>query len=174
MNIKKVLIANRGEVAARIIRTLKEMGIASVAVFSEPDRHSLHVRMADEAVGLEGTTSRETYLDVEKILAAARKTKAQAIHPGYGFLSENPEFAERLEEEEIVFIGPKPEAIRKMGHKTTARQLMTEAGVPVIPGTIEPVRTVEEVQRLAEKIGYPLLIKAKAGGGGKACASPKA
>ena len=167
MNIKKVLIANRGEVAARIIRTLKEMGVASVAVFSEPDRHSLHVRMADEAVGLEGTTSRETYLDVEKILAAARKTKAQAIHPGYGFLAENPEFAERLEEEGIVFIGPKPEAIRKMGHKTTARQLMTNAGVPVIPGTLEPVRTLEEVHRLAEKTGYPLLIKAKAGGGGK-------
>lgn len=167
MAIKKVLIANRGEIAVRIIRTLKEMGIQSVAVFSEPDRHSLHVRLADEAIGLQGASSMETYLDIGKILSAAEKTKAEAIHPGYGFLAENPEFASSCKDKGLIFIGPYPEAMRLMGHKTTARQLMTKAGVPVIPGTLEPVTTLSEAQRIASDVGYPLLIKAKAGGGGK-------
>lgn len=167
MDIKKVLIANRGEIAVRIIRTLKEMEISSVAVFSEPDRHSLHVRLADEAVPLPGASSRETYLDIDKILSAAEKTKAQAIHPGYGFLAENPEFVASCKDKGLLFIGPDPKAMRLMGHKTTARRLMTQAGVPVIPGTLEPVLSLQEVQRIASDIGYPLLIKAKAGGGGK-------
>ena len=165
--IKKALVANRGEIAVRIIRTLKEMGIITVAVYSEPDRHSLHVRLADEAVALKGVLSRETYLDLEKIVRAAKQTNSNAIHPGYGFLSENPEFVSLCESSGIIFIGPKAEAISAMGHKTTARKLMIDAEVPVVPGTSEPIASQEEAQRIANKIGFPILIKAKAGGGGK-------
>lgn len=164
---KKVLIANRGEIAVRVIRTLKEMGIKSVAVFSEIDRKSLHVNLADEAYPLGGKTSAESYLVIEKIIDIAKKSGAEAIHPGYGFLSENEAFAKMCERNGIVFIGPSPDAIVKMGDKVTARKIMEEAGVPVIPGFEKENLTEEEGLAFAKKVGFPVMIKASAGGGGK-------
>ncbi len=163
----KVLVANRGEIALRIFRTLRDMGISSVAVYSDVDRAAVHTLYADEALGLGGSTSAETYLVVPKLLEAAARSGAEAIHPGYGFLAENAAFARAVEEAGLVWIGPPPAAIELMGSKTRARQAMQAAGVPIIPGTTDPVSSAEEVAALGEQIGWPLLIKAAAGGGGK-------
>jgi acetyl-CoA carboxylase biotin carboxylase subunit len=165
---KKVLIANRGEIAVRIIRACRELGIETVAVFSEVDRHALHVRYADEAYLLGAAPSRESYLRMDKILEVARKSGADAIHPGYGFLAERDDFAAACEENGITFIGPKPSAIAAMGDKMTARNTVSAAGVPVVPGTEgEGALSDEELLAVAPQIGFPLLIKATAGGGGK-------
>jgi acetyl-CoA/propionyl-CoA carboxylase biotin carboxyl carrier protein len=164
----KVLVANRGEIAVRIIRALEELGIASVAVYSELDRDSLAVARADEAYLLGGALPSESYLNIERILAVAHESGAQAIHPGYGFLAENAAFVARCEEEGIVFIGPPASAIAAMGSKTRARELMAAAGVPIVPGTTEPVKTVAAARKaIAAGIGYPVAIKAAGGGGGK-------
>jgi len=164
----KVLVANRGEIAVRVIRALEELGIASVAVYSEIDRDALHVQRADEAYLLGGPTAAESYLNVERILEVAREAGAEAIHPGYGFLAENAGFARACDEAGIVFIGPPATAIEAMGSKTRARELMREAGVPIVPGTTEPVATVEDARRIIDAdIGYPVAVKAAGGGGGK-------
>jgi acetyl-CoA carboxylase biotin carboxylase subunit len=164
---RKVLIANRGEIAVRIIRALREMNITSIAVFSDVDRTALHVRMADEAEHIGPAPSSESYLRIDRILEAAKKHGANAIHPGYGFLSENAEFAEACEAAGIVFIGPTPESIRRLGSKTAARTLAKQAGVPTVPGSEKPVTEIEEARKLARNLGYPVLLKASAGGGGK-------
>ncbi|MGD0362867.1 MAG: acetyl-CoA carboxylase biotin carboxylase subunit [Bryobacteraceae bacterium] len=164
---RKVLIANRGEIAVRVIRTLREMDIASVAVFSDADRTSLHVRMADEAEWVGPSPSAESYLRADRILDAARKHGAEAIHPGYGFLSENADFAAACESSGIVFIGPSAESIRHMGSKTAARRMAIAAGAPVVPGAHETLSGPAEARIFAAQFGYPLLLKAVAGGGGK-------
>ncbi len=164
---QKVLVANRGEIAVRIIRSLREAGVRSVAVFSDADRAALHVRMADEAVHIGPAPSTESYLRIDRILEAARARGAEAVHPGYGFLSENAEFAAACEEAGIVFIGPPSSAIRAMGSKTAARQLAKRAGVTVVPGTEEPLRDAAEAKRTAAGFGYPVFLKAALGGGGK-------
>jgi len=163
---RKVLIANRGEIAVRVIRTLREMGIASVAVFSDADRTSRHVRMADEAEHIGPSASAESYLSIEKVIAAARLHGADAIHPGYGFLSENADFAAACEDAGLVFIGPSSASIRRMGSKTAARQTAIAAGAPVVPGVDHGV-SVDDVRAFAAEHGYPILLKAVAGGGGK-------
>jgi acetyl-CoA/propionyl-CoA carboxylase biotin carboxyl carrier protein len=164
----KVLIANRGEIAVRIIRACEELGVTTVAVYSELDRDAIHVRRADEAYLLGGGPASESYLNVEKILDAVRQSGADAVHPGYGFLAENAPFARALEEAQIVFIGPPSSAIDAMGSKTRARELMQKAGVPIVPGTTDPVGSIEEAQRIiADTIGYPVAVKAAGGGGGK-------
>lgn len=163
---QKVLIANRGEIARRIIRTCRKLGIATVAVYSEADASLPFVREADEAVLLGPPPAAKSYMDMDKILDIAEKTKAEAIHPGYGFLSENPEFASRCQERGIVFIGPRPEVIRAMGSKIEARRKMQEAKVPVVPGWDEDIPTVEAAKRIAADIGYPVMLKASSGGGG--------
>ena len=165
--IHKVLIANRGEIAVRVIRTCAERGIDTVAVYSTPDRRSPHVRLADEAYHIGPAAANQSYLVQEKILDVAQQSGADAIHPGYGFLSENASFAEACAEAGVLFIGPPPEAIRAMGDKTAARELMEEAGVPMAPGTTNAVTDAEAGARVASEIGYPVLIKAAAGGGGK-------
>jgi len=164
---KKILIANRGEIACRVIATARKMGIATVAVYSEADREARHVRLADEAVLLGPAPSRESYLVADKIIAAAKATGAQAIHPGYGFLSENEDFARRVEEEGLVFIGPKHHSIAAMGDKIASKKLAKEAGVNTIPGWNDPIDTPELAVQVARSIGYPVMIKASAGGGGK-------
>jgi acetyl-CoA carboxylase, biotin carboxylase subunit len=164
---RKVLVANRGEIAVRIVRALRELDIGSVAVYSDADRAALHVRMADEAAHLGASPSSESYLRIDKILAAAEDHGVDAIHPGYGFLSENADFAEACERAGIVFIGPSAAAIRKMGSKTEARKVAMAAGAPVTPGTESAVASVDEARATARRIGYPVLLKAAAGGGGK-------
>ena len=164
---EKVLVANRGEIAIRVMRTLKEMGIVSVGVYSEADRDAPHVGEADEAHLLGPPVPAESYLNVEKILETAEKAGAQAIHPGYGFLAENPGFAKACEDAGVVFIGPPASAIEAMGSKTRARELMAEAGVPIVPGTTSPVETVAKAKKAAKEIGYPVACKAAGGGGGK-------
>src|SRR3954465_1489192 len=164
----KVLVANRGEIAVRVMRTLEEMGIATVAVYSEADRDAPHVKRADEAYLLGPGPANESYLVVEKIIDAAKRAGAEAIHPGYGFLAENAAFAKACDKAGIVFIGPPAKAIEAMGAKTRARELMKKAGVPIVPGTTEPVDTVQDAARIVdESIGYPVAIKAAGGGGGK-------
>jgi len=164
---QKVLIANRGEIAIRVARTLKEMGIASVAVYSEIDRDAPHVREADEAFLIGPAIPAESYLSIEKIIATAKEAGAEAIHPGYGFLAENSDFARACDEAGVVFIGPPPEAIEAMGSKTRAREIMAEAGVPIVPGATEPAPDVEAARKQAEEAGYPVACKAAGGGGGK-------
>jgi propionyl-CoA carboxylase alpha chain len=164
---KKILIANRGEIACRVIKTARKMGIATVAVFSEADRNALHVELADEAVLIGPAPSRESYLQAEKIIAACKATGAQAVHPGYGFLSENEHFAKRVEEEGIVFIGPKHASIAAMGDKIASKKLASAAKVNTIPGWNEAISTPEQAVKIAQDIGYPVMIKASAGGGGK-------
>jgi acetyl-CoA carboxylase, biotin carboxylase subunit len=165
--IRKVLVANRGEIALRISRACRELGIATVAVFSEADAESLHVRLADESVCIGPPKSKESYLNIPRIMSAAQITNADAIHPGYGFLAENAQFAEACESSGIVFIGPSSQAIRKMGDKAVAKALMREAGVPVVPGSQGIVGSVDEARALAEETGFPVILKAKDGGGGK-------
>lgn len=164
---KKVLIANRGEIALRVIRACREMGIASVAVYSDADAHAAHVREADEAVRVGPAPSSESYLQGDRIIAAAKQTGAEAIHPGYGFLSEREWFARAVRDAGLVFIGPPAEAIAAMGSKTAARTLATAAGVPVVPGTTEALADAAEAKKIAKSFGYPVLLKAAAGGGGK-------
>lgn len=165
--IRKVLIANRGEIAVRIIRSCREMGIHTVAVFSDADRTAMHVRYAGEAYHIGPSPSVESYLNIDKIIEVAKSCKADAIHPGYGFLSENAAFSRRCMEEGIKFIGPSPESIEKMGDKITARKTMIAAGVPVVPGTTDKVSSEEEAMKTIREIGLPVMIKASAGGGGK-------
>ena len=164
---KKVLIANRGEIALRVIRACKELGVETVAVYSEADRESLHVRFADDDVCIGRPPSRDSYLNIPRLIAAAEITGADAIHPGYGFLAENAEFAEKVTASNITFIGPSPDQIRQMGDKAAARKLAKEQGVPTVPGSPGPVASMEEGQKVAEDIGFPVIIKAAAGGGGK-------
>jgi acetyl-CoA carboxylase biotin carboxylase subunit len=164
---QKILIANRGEIAVRVERACREMGIRTVAVYSEIDRHALHVRYADEAYLIGPSPASESYLVIDKIIGVAKKSGAEAIHPGYGFLAENPRFADRCEKEKIKLIGPSAHAMRTMGSKTVARKTVQAAGVPVVPGTIEPVATEEDVLRISKEIGFPVMLKATAGGGGK-------
>ncbi len=165
--IKKVLIANRGEIAVRVIRSCREMGIRTVAVFSEADRSSLHVRLADEAYFIGPSPSNESYLVIDKIIEAAKSSKADAIHPGYGFLSENAAFSERCKQEGLIFIGPSAHAISTMGDKIKARETMINAGVPVVPGTKKAIKAESEAAKTATEVGLPVMIKASAGGGGK-------
>ncbi len=164
--IKKVLIANRSEIAVRVITACREMGIKTVAIYSEPDKLSRHVSLADEAYQLEGQPQK-VYLDAAQVVAIAKKCGADAVHPGYGFLSENPEFARNCAEAGIKFIGPKPDIIHQMGSKVESRRAMEKAGVPVVPGTTDPVNSADEVKTLGAKYGYPIAIKASAGGGGR-------
>ncbi len=164
---RKILIANRGEIAVRVVRACREMGITSVAAFSEADRDSLHVRLADEAYPIGEASPAASYLNIERIVEAARRSKSEAIHPGYGFLSENPRFAAACEEAGVVFIGPPASAMEAMGNKVEARRIMKAAGVPIVPGSEGPVSTADEVARVASEIGYPIIIKAAGGGGGR-------
>ena len=163
----KILIANRGEIALRVIRACREMGIRTVGVYSMADKESLHVRYADEVVCIGPAPASASYLNIPSIIAAAQITNADAIHPGYGFLAENAQFAEICRESGITFIGPKPDHISRMGDKSAAKETMREAGVPVVPGSEGAIETVEEAARIGEEFGYPILIKASAGGGGK-------
>jgi acetyl-CoA carboxylase biotin carboxylase subunit len=163
----KILIANRGEIALRIIRACKELGIRTVAVHSDVDKDALHAKLADESICIGRAPSSESYLNMKAIISAAEVTDAEAIHPGYGFLSENAEFAEICQNCGLTFIGPTPENIRLMGDKIAGRQSVIKSGVPILPGTKDNVPTVEEAQKIAEKIGFPVIIKATAGGGGK-------
>ena len=163
----KVLIANRGEIAVRVIRACRELGYPTVAVYSEPDRAALHVVYADQAMPIGPAPSRESYLRIDRILDAAKKTGAEAVHPGYGFLAENAEFARACRDAGLLFIGPSPESIEAMGSKTDARMRIKAAGVPVVPGLLEPVKSFAEIEAFAREAGFPLMIKAAAGGGGK-------
>ena len=164
---KKILIANRGEIAVRVIRACKELGITSAAVYSDADKTSLHTILADESYSLGASTASESYLNKNKILDLAKKIKADAIHPGYGFFSENSDFIHAVENAGITFIGPSSKSVRMMGNKTEARTLMSRNKVPIVPGAITPIKNSDEGMKLASQIGYPVLLKAVAGGGGK-------
>ena len=164
---KKILIANRGEIAVRIIRSCKELGIKTVAVYSIADKESMHVKMADESICIGGIKSSESYLNIPAILTATELTGAEAIHPGYGFLSENYKFARVLEEHNITFIGPKSEHIKIMGDKVSARTVISKTGIPLVPGSKGPVKNIKELKKVSKEIGLPIIIKAAAGGGGK-------
>ena len=165
--LKKVLIANRGEIALRVVRACRELGIGSVAVYSDVDRAAPHVLAADEAYPIGPAPSAESYLRIDRLLEVARASGCDAVHPGYGFLAERAPFATAVQEAGLVFVGPSPEAIRAMGDKTEARRRMMAAGVPVVPGTVEPLPDADAGLRTAETVGYPILLKAAAGGGGK-------
>lgn len=165
--IKKILIANRGEIALRIIRTAKKMGIQTVAVYSDVDTNAPHTIAADEAIYIGASASKESYLNIDKIIEAAKVSNADAIHPGYGFLSENPAFASAVVKEKIIFIGPSSSAMMQMGNKIKAKQLAKKMGVPLVPGTDRAIQNIDEAKEIANKTGYPILIKAAAGGGGK-------
>jgi acetyl-CoA carboxylase biotin carboxylase subunit len=164
---RKILIANRGEIAVRIARACRDLEISPVAVYSEADRDAQHVRFADEAVFIGPAPSAESYLSIPNIINAARAVEADAIHPGYGFLAENAEFARAVKNAGITFIGPTAEAMELMGSKTSARRAAIEAGVPVVPGTTEPLASYDETREVAARFGYPVMLKASAGGGGK-------
>jgi len=164
---KKILVANRGEIAVRVIRACREMGIIPVTVYSEVDRKALHVKLADEAYFIGEAQPSQSYLHIEKIIEVSKKCKAEAIHPGYGFLSENFKLAKRCEEEGLIFIGPSSRSIKAMGMKTSSRKEMVKAGVPIIPGSLESIEDEKELKKEAQKIGFPLLLKASSGGGGK-------
>ena len=163
----KILIANRGEIAVRIIRACREMGIKTVAVFSEPDREALHTQLADEAVCIGSAKVTDSYLNIANIISAAFEKKVQALHPGFGFLSENSKFAAMCEECNIKFIGPSAEVIDALGNKSNARNIMIKAGVPVIPGSDGVVENLSQAYEVAKDLGYPIVVKASAGGGGK-------
>lgn len=165
--LKKILIANRGEIAHRIIKACREMNIVSAAIYSEADKNALHVRRSDEAYPIGPSPAKESYLNKEKIIQIAKQIGADAIHPGYGFLSENPQFIKMVEDSGITFIGPSSKSVEMMGEKTSARRLMKEHNVPIVPGTTESIRNSEEGKKIAEEIGYPVMLKAAAGGGGK-------
>ncbi|MDR3626437.1 MAG: biotin carboxylase N-terminal domain-containing protein, partial [Ignavibacteriaceae bacterium] len=164
---KKILIVNRGEIAVRIIRTCREMGIISAAIYSDADLTSVHTRLADEAYYIGESQASQSYLNKEKIIKLAKKINADAIHPGYGFFSENADFIKSVEDAGITFIGPSSKSVMMMGTKTSARQLMSKSGVPIVPGTTEPVHSIDEGISSAQEIGFPVLLKASAGGGGK-------
>ncbi|MCC6328545.1 MAG: hypothetical protein IT174_08515, partial [Acidobacteria bacterium] len=164
---KKILIANRGEIACRVIRACREMRIGTVAVYSDADLDALHVRMADEAYRVGPPPSAESYLRGDKIIEAAKRAGAEAIHPGYGFLSENAGFVRLVRESGLTFIGPPAEAMDAMGGKMSARRIAIDAGVPVVPGTTEPLEDIDEARKVAAEVGYPVMLKASAGGGGK-------
>ena len=164
---RKILIANRGEIAVRVMRACREMGIRTVAVYSDVDRKSLHVRYADQAFHIGPAPSTESYLRIDRILDAAKRSGAEAIHPGYGFLAENPEFARACADAGLVFIGPPVAAMELMGSKTTSRHTLIQAGLPVVPGADRNLESLEEAHRVADEIGYPVMLKASAGGGGK-------
>ena len=165
--IHKLLIANRGEIALRVMRSAKEMGIKTVAVFSDIDRNALHVRFADEAYNIGPAPSSESYLRLDKIIEVAKRSGADAIHPGYGFLSENEDFAALVKKEGLIFIGPSAESMEIMGSKLAAKEAVAKFSVPLVPGTSTPITDIDEAKAIAKNIGYPILIKASAGGGGK-------
>src|SRR5579862_7444350 len=152
---KKILIANRGEIAVRILRACRELGVRSVAVYSEADRASLHVGFADEAYPIGPAPSRESYLRIDKLMDVARRADCDAVHPGYGFLAENPELARACGADRVTFIGPTPEAMERLGSKTAARQLAARAGVPMVPGVEDPIQSLDEAERIAREVGYP-------------------
>ena len=164
---RKILVANRGEIACRVIRSARRMGIATVAVYSDADRDALHVAMADEAVHIGAAPPRESYLRADRIIEACRRSGAEAVHPGYGFLSENAEFSKTCKESDIVFIGPPAGAIEAMGSKSAAKAIMGAAGVPLVPGYHEADQSEDRLRQAAAEVGYPVLLKAVAGGGGK-------
>src|SRR5260370_17029011 len=164
---KKLLIANRGEIAVRILRACRELGITSVAVYSDVDRASLHVRMADEAYPMGAADSGESYLRIDKVMEVAGRAGCDALHPGYGFLAENPELPRACGQAGVTFVGPSAEAMERLGSKTAARELAFRTGVPMVPGVREPIPQLETARRIAGEIGYPILLKAVAGGGGK-------
>lgn len=164
---RRMLIANRGEIAVRVIRACRELGITAVAVFSEADRAALHVQLADEAYPIGPAPSRESYLRIDRVIEVARRARCDALHPGYGFLSENPELPRACQQAELVFVGPTAEAMQRLGSKTAARQLAAHLGVPTVPGTLDPIEQFDQARQLARQIGFPVLLKAVAGGGGK-------
>jgi acetyl/propionyl-CoA carboxylase alpha subunit len=165
--IKRVLVANRGEIAVRVIRAAKDLGIETVAVYSDADQFSLHVKLADYAVNLPGNTATETYLNVPALIAAIKESKADAVHPGYGFLSENADFADAVTAAGAKFIGPSAKAMRLMGDKVEAKRLMKIHKVPCVPGSENPLKDVDDLRKHAEEIGFPMILKAAAGGGGR-------
>ena len=163
----KILIANRGEIACRVMKTAKKMGIKTVAVFSDADRNALHIKMADEAVNIGPPPANQSYIDIDKVIAAVKETNAKAVHPGYGFLSENSKFAKALADIGVIFVGPPENAIESMGDKITSKKIAREAGVNTVPGYMGVINDDDEALRISKEIGYPVMIKASAGGGGK-------